>query len=78
MRRKVAAVNLHTSYHIPVPLRAKIQVCGRIKSHDGRTTFTFSTIRLPDGSVAVAKKGNYVGAEYLYVDLHKDIWIETY
>ena len=70
-------MNLNISYHIPVPLGVNIDVRGRIKSHDGRTIFTYGTIRLPEGIDAVSGKGIYVDAEHLFADLHKEIEIET-
>ena len=70
-------MNSNISYHIPVPPRVKIQVRGRIKSHDGITTFTDGIIRFPDGTVALSGKEIFVDAEHSFADLHKDIEIET-
>ncbi|NCP87754.1 MAG: hypothetical protein CO094_06935 [Anaerolineae bacterium CG_4_9_14_3_um_filter_57_17] len=63
---QVVAARLEVDYKKPLPLGQKIVVRARISEKQARKVFATAEILLEDGRVAVAGKGIYVPAPYLF------------
>ena len=60
------SATITVDYKAPVPLGAEVLLRGQVTKTEGRKTYTYAKIVLPDGSIAAESTGIFVFSQELY------------